>query len=107
MDGLFQFLKRHEKYAKNVDLLVALAIVGIVIVMIIPLPSFMMDIALTLSISSALLILLVAIYTEKALDFGIIRKKSKIARRNKPKTNIISDKQNKPQIHKQTKENAK
>ena len=65
MDEFFQFLKRFEKYTKNVDLLMALTLVIILTVMLIPLPPMIMDIALTISISSGLLILLVSIYTEK------------------------------------------
>lgn len=71
MDEFFQFLKRFEKYTKNVDLLMALTLVIILTVMLIPLPPMIMDIALTISISSGLLILLVSIYTEKTLDFSV------------------------------------
>ncbi|MBT4763070.1 MAG: flagellar biosynthesis protein FlhA [Bdellovibrionaceae bacterium] len=71
MDGIFEFLKRHDKYAKNVDMLVALALIFTLALMILPLPTIVMDFALAMSISSALLILLVAIYTEKSLDFSV------------------------------------
>lgn len=71
MDEVFQFLKRFEKYSKNVDLLVALALIGVLAVMIVPLPAFMLDLALTVSLTLALLILLVAIYTDRSLDFSI------------------------------------
>lgn len=71
MEALFQFLKRFERFTKNVDLLVAVGLIGILAVMMIPLPAFVLDIALTLSLSLALLVLLVAIYTDKALDFSV------------------------------------
>lgn len=71
MEGLFQFLKRFEKYTKNVDLLVAVALMAVLAVMLIPLPAFLLDIALTLSLTSSLLILLVSLYTNKALDFSV------------------------------------
>lgn len=71
MDGLFQFLKRFERYTKNVDLLMAVTLVAILAVMLIPLPAFLLDIALTLSLTSSLLILLVSLYTNKALDFSV------------------------------------
>lgn len=71
MDQLFQFLKRFEKYAKNADLLIAIALIGVLAVMIIPLPAFMLDLALTVSLTLSLLILLVGIYTDRSLDFSI------------------------------------
>ncbi|RYZ67341.1 MAG: EscV/YscV/HrcV family type III secretion system export apparatus protein, partial [Proteobacteria bacterium] len=71
MEALFQFLKRFEKYSKNVDLIMAFALIGILGVMLVPLPPFLLDIALTLSITSSLLILLIALYTNKALDFSV------------------------------------
>tara|TARA_B100000749_G_scaffold280894_1_gene280471 strand:- start:22908 stop:25004 length:2097 start_codon:yes stop_codon:yes gene_type:complete len=71
MEAVFQFLKRFEKYSKNSDLLLAFALIGTLILMIVPLPPVMMDIALTLSITAGLLILLVALYTEKTLEFSV------------------------------------
>lgn len=71
MEAVFQFVMRFEKYTKNMDLLIAVALIGILGVMIIPLPAFMLDLALTISLTLALLVLLVGIYTDRALDFSI------------------------------------
>jgi flagellar biosynthesis protein FlhA len=71
MEQLFQFLKKFERFSKNVDLLVAGTLIAILAVMLVPLPAFLLDIALTLSLTSALLILLVALYTKKALEFSV------------------------------------
>lgn len=71
MDELFQFLKRFERVAKNVDLLVALGLVGILVVMMIPMPTWFMDISLSLSLAVSLLVLIVSIYTDRALDFSV------------------------------------
>ena len=71
MEQIFQFFKRFEKYAKNIDLMIAMTLMTILAVMIIPLPAILLDIFLTLSISASLLILLVAIYTHKTLDFSV------------------------------------
>ncbi len=71
MDAVFEFLKRFERYTKNVDLLIAIALIAVLAVMMIPLPPFMLDIALTMSLSLSLLVLLVAIYTDRALDFSM------------------------------------
>lgn len=71
MEQVFQFLKRFDKYAKNVDLLMAVAILAVLAVMIIPLPAILLDLALTLSLASSILILLVSLYAKKALDFSV------------------------------------
>ncbi len=71
MEQLFQFLKRFEKYTKNTDLLIAFGLLGIMAVMIIPMPSFMLDISLTFSLALSILILLISIYITKALDFSV------------------------------------
>ncbi|MES3038647.1 MAG: flagellar biosynthesis protein FlhA [Bdellovibrionota bacterium] len=69
MDQVFQFLKRFEKYSKNTDLLVAFGLMGILAVMIIPLPPILLDIALTFSLALSIMVLLTAVYTKRALDF--------------------------------------
>src|SRR6188768_587247 len=71
MEAIFQFLKKYERFTSNVDLLVALGLIGILVVMIIPLPTPLLDISLTMSFALSLLILLVAIYTDRALDFSV------------------------------------
>src|SRR5580693_4973714 len=71
MEEIFQFLKKFEKYTKNVDLLVAITLMAILAVMLVKLPSFLLDIALTMSLTSSILILLVALYTNKSLDFSV------------------------------------
>ena len=71
MDQIFHFLQRFEKYSKNVDLLVAVTLMAILAVMIVPLPSVLLDLMLTLSLTVSLLILLVAVYTKRALDFSV------------------------------------
>jgi flagellar biosynthesis protein FlhA len=53
------------------DLLVVLGVVGIIVVMIIPIPTFLMDLLLTLNLSIALMILLVSMYNEEPLDFSV------------------------------------
>lgn len=53
------------------DIVIALSVVVVILIMIIPLNSFLMDIFLTISISTSLLILLLGMYTLKPLDFSI------------------------------------
>jgi flagellar biosynthesis protein FlhA len=69
MNDLFTFLKRFEKVTKNTDLFIAFGLLAVLAVMIIPLPPMFLDIALTFSLALSILILLVSIYTDRALDF--------------------------------------
>ena len=70
MEGLFQFLKKFEKITKNTDLLIAFGLLGILSVMIIPLPIIILDIALSFSLALSVLVLLVSIYINKTLEFS-------------------------------------
>lgn len=69
MEDIFQFVKKFDKYTKNTDLFVAIAILIVLGVMIIPLPAMMLDLGLTVSLGLSVLILLTSIYTTSALDF--------------------------------------
>jgi len=71
MNVIFQYLKKFEHLTKNTDLLVAFGLISILAVMIIPLPAFMLDLGLTFSLTFSLLILLIAMYTTRALDFSV------------------------------------
>ncbi len=71
MEDLFHFLKRFEKITKNTDLFVAIGLILILAVMMIPLPPILLDISLTASLTVSLLILLVALYTNKSLEFSV------------------------------------
>ena len=53
------------------DLIVILGVIGILIVMILPIPTFLMDILLSMSLCLALIILLVSMYTKEALEFSV------------------------------------
>lgn len=56
---------------KNSDLLLALALVGILAVMVIPLAPFFIDILLSIAIASSVVLLLTSVYVKRALDFSI------------------------------------
>lgn len=71
MEGLFQFIKKYEKYTKNTDLLVAIGIMVVMAVMVIPLPAIFIDLGLAFSLAGSILILLVSIYVTKALEFSV------------------------------------
>lgn len=53
------------------EVMSVVAVVGVLIVMIIPLPSFLLDFLLALNITLAITILLIAMYTVRPLDFFI------------------------------------
>ncbi len=53
------------------DIIAALGLVSILMIMIIPLPSIVLDLFLSMNITIALLILIVSLYTVKAIDFSI------------------------------------
>jgi flagellar biosynthesis protein FlhA len=59
------------KVKKSGDIIVTLGIIGIILMIIIPVPLFMLDILLSLNISLSLLILLIAIYNKEALEFSV------------------------------------
>jgi flagellar biosynthesis protein FlhA len=59
-----------EKIMRS-DVMVALGLVVILLVMIIPLPSLLIDVLLSMSITLALLIMIVSLYTKRALDFAV------------------------------------
>ncbi len=55
----------------NSDIYMAVALIGILALMIVPLPAFMLDIFLAANITVSLAILLVALYTTQPLDFSV------------------------------------
>ena len=60
-----------ERLGKNPDLLIALGLVGILSVMIVPMPPLVIDLLMTVSIASAIVMLLTAVYVKRALDFSV------------------------------------
>jgi flagellar biosynthesis protein FlhA len=55
----------------NSDIYMAVALIGVLALMIIPLPAFLLDIFLAGNITISLAILLVALYTQQPLDFSV------------------------------------
>src|SRR4030065_1035298 len=56
---------------KNSDALLAVMAVGIIVVMIIPVPAIVMDILLSFSITISIIIMLVSMYILKPLEFSV------------------------------------
>jgi len=61
---------RFLSYIKS-DVLIAVGIIVILIFMIVPIPPFMLDLSLTMSITFSILIILVASYVRRPLDFSV------------------------------------
>lgn len=64
-------LIKENPFSKHRDALVILGIVGIVIIMVIPIPTIMLDMCLAMMISIALLVLMISMYLENVLDFSV------------------------------------
>lgn len=56
---------------KNADLLVAVVAVLVVVMFIIPIPSEMLDILITINIAASLIVLLITMYTRDSLEFSV------------------------------------
>jgi flagellar biosynthesis protein FlhA len=59
-----------KKLTKHTDLLAAGAVVLVVVMMVVPLPPFLLDIFITLNISAALAVVVSTMYLNKALEFS-------------------------------------
>jgi len=62
---------RFQKLFKNADVILGFSIIGVIMLMVVPLAPWALDFFLVLSLTAALGILLLSIYTRKPLDFSI------------------------------------
>jgi flagellar biosynthesis protein FlhA len=60
-----------KKLSQRSDIMAAIGLVSILMIMIIPLPSIVLDLFLATNITIALLILIISLYAEKAVEFSI------------------------------------
>ncbi len=58
------------RLARNSDVVLAFGVVGVLLVLIVPIPTFMVDVLLSLNIAVSLLLLMVALSASKALEFS-------------------------------------
>lgn len=63
-------LKR--RFLDNTDIIAAMGIVGIVVMMVVPLPATLLDILITLNISGSVLTLMLAVFAEDPLEFSAL-----------------------------------
>lgn len=57
--------------ARSPDIAMAICVVGVLLVLVIPIPKFLMDILLSLNISISVVVLLSSMYLQRAVDFSI------------------------------------
>ena len=62
---------RPDELLRRSDIMAPLGIIGILMLMIIPLPPMLLDLCLALNITIGILILIICLYSEKAVDFSI------------------------------------
>ncbi|MDQ7096222.1 flagellar biosynthesis protein FlhA [Desulfosporosinus sp. PR] len=62
---------RH-RLMNNRDILTAIGVVGIVVMMVVPLPASLLDILITLNISGSVLTLMLAVFTVEPLEFSAL-----------------------------------
>ena len=60
-----------REFMQRADVMAAFGLIGILMIMIIPLPSLMIDLFLSMNITVALLILVISLFTVRAIDFSI------------------------------------
>ncbi len=58
-------------WSQNVDLLIAIGVVTVVLMIIIPLPSVMLDFFIAVNLMLSVVVLLTAMYVKRALDFSV------------------------------------
>ncbi len=64
------FLKKMKIFSQGPDVLAAVGILMILVVMIVPVHPFILDLLLALSLATSVMIMLVALYSKKPLDFS-------------------------------------
>lgn len=60
-----------KKVSGNSDLFLAFGVMGVLSVMVLPLPPFMIDLLLATGIASSVVLLLTSVYSARALDFSV------------------------------------
>jgi flagellar biosynthesis protein FlhA len=60
-----------DRFMRQSDVILAVAVVAVIAVMIVPLPTGLLDVLLVLNLSMALTVLLVTMYARRPLDFSV------------------------------------
>ena len=65
------FRRGHSILGRNQDLTLALAFFGVLMVLFIPLPTWVLDVLLTLNISVSVVVLLATLYLQRPVEFAV------------------------------------
>ena len=63
--------ERQWSLARNQDIALAICVIGILVVLVIPIPTWMLDILLTINISISVVVLLGTIYLQRPVEFNV------------------------------------
>ncbi len=63
---------RSSRITKSTDIIAAFGIVGIIVMMVVPLPASWLDFLITLNITGSVLILMLAVFTKDPLEFSVL-----------------------------------
>ncbi len=66
-----QMLGRRISFGRNQDIPLAIGVIGILVVLLIPIPKVLLDVLLTVNISISVVVLLATLYLTRAVDFAI------------------------------------
>ncbi|MBN2160589.1 MAG: flagellar biosynthesis protein FlhA [Spirochaetes bacterium] len=69
--GMLAFLAEDTKWMQKSDILLGIGVVSVVVMLIIPLPTFLLDLLLAISVMSGLLILMIVMFIGRTFDFSI------------------------------------
>ncbi|ATD57668.1 flagellar biosynthesis protein FlhA [Clostridium chauvoei] len=69
--GIRVFLEKKVDFKKNLDVLVAFGVLGIVLMIIIPLPPFVLDILLAFNITLSAVIIMITMFTTNVLQLSV------------------------------------
>lgn len=61
-----------SRLIENMDVVAALGLVGIIVMMVIPLPPRFLDILITLNITASVLVMMLAVFTKDPLEFSVL-----------------------------------
>ena len=57
-------------FGRHADLFLAAGMLGILFILLVPLPAFLLDLAITINLAAALMVLIITLTVREPLDFG-------------------------------------
>ena len=65
-------VRRHRRLLRRSDIALAIGVIGIIVVLILPLPPLLLDLLLAISIIFSVLILMTALFIQTPLEFSVL-----------------------------------